>query len=224
MLRRTLWTLAALLVLVTSNLVGQRIGRYADGYPAVEDFIVAKGSAAGSFAFSAAGDLTYNGRPFSPPVHLNYPDNYTAFRVSVLHGKNEGLATAIAKDIDGKDSLYILDLRKGTVREFGGNASIDLFFERSGRYVVVLYQYEGSSLASIDLEAKQVVARADLAPDDKGRFWIIKDGPAWTEDALSIAVNETCNPYEENCNIEQVLARYTLLIHPASLRIAKVRR
>ena len=223
MAQRTFLTVAAL-VLVTFNIFGQRVGRYADGYPAVEDVVLAKGSAAGSFAFSAAGDLTYDGRPFSPPVHLNYPDNYTAFRISVLHGKNEGLATAIARNIDGKDSLYLLDLRKGTAREFGGNASIELFFERSGRYVVVHYQYEGSSLASIDLESKQQVAHAELAPDDRGRFWIIKDGPAWNDDALAVAVNETCNPYEENCNIEQVLARYTVLIHPATLRIAKVRR
>ena len=217
-------TLAILLMLFTASVSAQRIGRYADGFPAVEEVIVPKGGSLGPFSFSATGALTFKSRAFSPAVQLNSPDNYTAFRIAVLHGKNEGIAAAIAEDIDGQDSLYILDLQNGTARQFGGHANVELFFERSGRHMVVLYSYEGSWLATVDLQTKRESARADLAPAERNRFWIIKDQPRWVGSTLMIPVNETCNPYEENCNIEQVLARYTLVIDPETLRLGKIRR
>jgi len=190
------------------------------GDSATAELTVPIGKTLNNFAFSQSGFLSYKGKPFSPTVKVK-PGSVQSFRISLR--KSAGLAGAIAEDADGQNSAYLLDLGTQTatpLQKTGmSSGAQQLFWSPSGRYMIVLCAYEGQRFIGVDLQTKKVVEGDFLGP--KGKLWAITGAPWWANgaDTLMFTVNETCSPYDDApCDPERILAKYTVLLDPATLR------
>jgi hypothetical protein len=178
------------------------------------------GATESEFTFSKTGTLTYKGKPFNPAVEVK-PDSVHTFRI--YSSKTKGFAGAIAEDVDGQNSAFLLDLESllSTPLQKAGkwSGAQKVFWSPSGRYMLTLCTYEGQRFIGIDLKTKNVVEGEFLGR--AGKLWGISDEPHWTTgaDILTFTVDETCNPYNEpKCDANRIIAKYSVSLNPATLK------
>lgn len=188
---------------------------------ALPEIKVTLGKNAGHFTFSKGGTLLYKGKSFNPSVQVN-PECVQSFRISM--SRDGEMAGAIAEDLDGQNSLYLLAL--GTLvstplqKPGTWSAAQRVFWSPSGQYMLALCAYEGQRFIGANLKTKKVVDGDFLGEGDKR--WVITDEPQWDEksDALTFFIKETCDPYSaDNCDPELILATYKASLDPATLKI-----
>lgn len=211
----------SLILLHSIQATSQAAGPKSQGESPSPELTVPLGKTAGDFTFSKSGILSYKGRAFNPAVKVR-ADSIQAFRISFSRDKN--WAGAIAEDVDGQNSAYLLDL--GTLvavplQKAGmWSAAYQVFWSPSGEYMLVLCAYEGQRFIGASLSTKTVVEGDFLGSG--GKRWVITDEPTWYKgsDALTFTVNETCDPYNEaDCDREHVLATYSVSLNPATLKM-----
>jgi hypothetical protein len=210
-----------LLLLLAAQVNAQTEEAKAQGRLALPEITVPLGKTVGDFTFSKGGTLSYRGKSFNPVVQVR-AEYIPSFRISM--SRDGQLAGAIAEDVDGQNSLYLLDLRTLVATPFQkprmSSAAQQVFWSPSGRYMLALCAYEGQRFVGADLKTKKVVEGDFLGGRDKR--WVITDEPLWEKksDLLMFTVNETCDPYEErDCDPERVLATYKASLDPATLKI-----
>jgi len=189
------------------------------------EITVPLGKTAGNFTFSKGGALSYKGKSFNPAVQVK-AENIQSFRISM--SRDGKMAGAIAEDVDGQNSLYLLDL--GTLtstplqKPGTWSAAQRVFWSPSGRHMLALCAYEGQRFIGANLNTKKIVEGDFLGRE--GKRWVITDEPQWDKgsDSLRFTVNETCDPYnEDDCDPERVLATYKASLDPATLKITTKR-
>jgi hypothetical protein len=187
---------------------------------ALPEITVSLGNTVGNFTFSTGGALSYKGKSFNPSVQVK-AENIQAFRISM--SRDGQMAGAIAEDVDGQNSVYLLDLVAlvSTPLQKPGtwSAAQRVFWSPSGHYMLALCAYEGHRFLGITLKTKRVVEGDFLGSG--GKRWVITDEPQWdkSSDNLIFTVNENCDPYNENnCDPERVLATYGASLDPATLK------
>lgn len=185
------------------------------------EITVPLGKTAGNFTFSKGGTLSYKGKSFNPAVQVK-AENIQSFRISL--SRDGQMAGAIAEDVDGQNSIYLLDL--GTLastplqKPGTWSAAQRVFWSPSGKYMLALCEYEGQRFIGAALKTKKVVEGEFLGGNKR---WVITDEPQWDKnsDTLAFTVDETCDPYnEDDCDPERALATYKASLDPATLRIA----
>lgn len=185
------------------------------------EITVPLGKTAGNFTFSKGGALSYQGKSFNPAVQVK-AENIQSFRISM--SRDGQMAGAIAEDVDGQNSLYLLDL--GTLvstplqKPGTWSAAQRVFWSPSGQYMLALCAYEGQRFVGATLKTKKVVEGDFLGSG--GKRWVITDEPQWDKnsDTLTFTVDETCDPYnEDDCDPERVLATYKASLNPATLKM-----
>jgi hypothetical protein len=209
------------LVLLALQANAQAVEAKRQGGVALPEITVPLGKTAGNFTYSKGGALSYEGKSFKPAVQVK-PENIQSFRISM--SRDEQMAGALAEDVDGQNSLYLLDL--GTLvstplqKPGKWSAAQRVFWSPSGQYMLALCAYEGQRFIGVTLKTKKV-AEGDFLGRD-GKRWVITDEPQWDRDSdtLTFTVDETCNPYnEDDCDPERVLATYKASLDPATHKI-----
>jgi hypothetical protein len=181
------------------------------------EFEVSIGKTANGFIYSNNGELLFKGKPFRPAIKANI--NYVKkFKLSILKSKN--IAAAIAMDVDGKNSLFVLDLNKGLslpLQKYGCPAA-DIFWSPSQKYMLALCAYEGERFISLDIQNNKIINGEFLGSSHK--IWRIQDHPKWIQqkDILEFTVNEICNYYDNPGCDDKVLATYKVLLKASSLK------
>ena len=213
-------------LLLTAQVIAQGTKDDGQGGSATPDLAIPLGKTVSEFTFSQSGTLSYKGKPFNPAVKVK-PDSVQSFRISL--NKDKERAGAIAEDLDGQNSLYLLELdtHSATPLQKPGtwSAAQQVFWSPSGRYMLALCTYEGQRFIGIDLKTKQVTEGDFLGSE--GKLWRISDEPRWAKDAdiLTFTVEETCSPYDDpNCDPERVLARYSISLDPATLKATAAKK
>lgn len=189
---------------------------------ALPEITVPLGKTAGNFTFSKGGALSYKGKLFTPSVQVK-AENIQSFKISM--SRDGQMAGAIAEDVDGQNSAYLLDL--GTLfstplqKPGTWSAAQRVFWSPSGQYMLTLCAYEGQRFVGATIRTKKVVEGDFLGRG--GKRWSIADEPQWDKSSgtLIFTLDETCDPYnEDGCDPERVLATYKASLDPATLEIA----
>lgn len=210
-----------LLLLLSVQATAQTAETRSQGESPSLELTVPLGKTAGDFTFAKSGVLSYKGKAFNPAVKVR-ADSIQSFRISLSGNKH--WAGAIAEDVDGQNSIYLLELDTlaATPLQQAGmwSGAQQVFWSPSGRYMLALCAYEGQRFIGVDLKTKKVIEGDSLGRE--GKLWAITDEPRWGKgsDSLTFTVDETCNPYDEaDCDPERVLATYSASLDPATLKI-----